>query len=267
MSEQRSAVILKEIETRGSVSVANLSAGLGVSEMTIRRDLVDLEKAGFVRRVYGGAVCSRGRSYEPSLVVRSNENRSAKEAIGRRAASLVASGDSIAIDSGTTALEFAQSLVGRQNLTVVTPSLLVANVLSGQQGIKLVLTGGIVRPGEGSLVGDLAEQAWRGLFVDRLFLGVGAVDPETGLSEYNWDDALVKRAMVHSAKEVIVLADASKFGRVAFAQIAPLSAVHQIVTDQALSLSLAEACAKHGIVVHVTENEEKEGYDQNTEED
>jgi len=266
-SEQRSAVILKEIETRGSVSVAELSTRLGVSEMTIRRDLVDLEKAGFVRRVHGGAVSSRGRSYEPSLVVRSNENRAAKEAIGQRAASLVAGGDSIAIDSGTTALELARNLVGRHNLTVVTPSLLVADVLSGQRDIKLVLTGGIVRSGEGSLVGDLAQQAWQGLFVDRLFLGVGAVDAETGLSEYNWDDALVKRAMIHSAKEVIVLADASKFGRVAFAKIDALSAVHQIVTDQALTSSLADACIKHGIVVHVTENEEPEGYDQNHEED
>jgi DeoR/GlpR family transcriptional regulator of sugar metabolism len=267
ISEQRSAVILKEIETRGSVSVAVLSRGLGVSEMTIRRDLLDLEKGGFVRRVHGGAVSSRGRSYEPSLGVRSSENPAAKEAIGRRAASLVADGDSIAIDSGTTALELARNLVGRHNLTVVTPSLLVANVLSGQQDIKLVLTGGIVRPGEGSLVGDLAQQAFQGLFLDRLFLGVGAIDAKAGLSEYNWDDTLVKRAMIHTTKEVIVLADASKFGRVAFAQIAPLSSVHQIVTDQALSSTLAKACAKHSIVVHVTGNEEPEGYDQNSEED
>lgn len=255
-SENRSAEILKEIEARGSVSVVDLARWLAVSEMTIRRDLTDLEKAGLVRRVHGGAVSARGRSYEPSLLVRSSENMAAKQLIGKRAASLVAEGDSIAIDTGTTALEMAKNLVGRRNLTVVTRSLLVANVLANCSDIRLVLTGGIVRPEEGSLVGDLAQQAFHGLFIDRLFLTVAAVDAEAGITEHNWDEALVKRAMIRSATELIAIADASKFDRIAFAQVAPLSAVHQFVTDQAPTGALAEAFAKYKIVVRVAGEED-----------
>jgi len=255
-SENRSTEILKEIEVRGSVSVVDLAKRFSVSEMTIRRDLTDLEKAGLARRVHGGAVSARARSYEPSLLVRSSENMAAKQLIGKRAASLVAEGDSIAIDSGTTAIEMAKNLSGRRNLTVITPSLLVANILSNRSDIRLILTGGIVRPEEGSLVGDLAQQAFQGLFIDRLFLTVAAVDAEAGLTEYNWDDALVKRAMIHSATEVIAIADASKFGHIAFAQAAPLSAVHQFVTDKAPGGALAEAFAKYKIVVRVAGEED-----------
>jgi DeoR/GlpR family transcriptional regulator of sugar metabolism len=144
-SGNRSAEILKEIETRGSVGVVDLANRFAVSEMTIRRDLTDLEKAGLVRRIHGGAVSARGRSYEPSLLVRPSKNTAAKQLIGKRAAGLIAEDDCIAIGSGTTALEMAKNLVGRRNLTVVTPNLLVANVLANHSDIRLVLTGGACR--------------------------------------------------------------------------------------------------------------------------
>lgn len=259
--ENRSAEILKEIEARGSVSVVDMAKRFTVSEMTIRRDLADLEKEGLIRRVHGGAVSARGRSYELSLLVRASENIEAKQRIGRCAASLVADGDSIAIDSGTTALEVAKNLAKRRNLTVVTPSLLVANVLANCSDIRLVLTGGIVRPDEGSLVGDLAQRAFQGLYVDRLFLTAAAVDVEAGFTEYNWDDVLVKRVMIHSATEVIAIADASKFNHVAFAQTAPLSAVHQFVTDRAPTGALAEAFARNKVVVHIAGEEDSPNAD------
>jgi DeoR/GlpR family transcriptional regulator of sugar metabolism len=263
ISEERSAFILKEIEDRGSVSVLDLTQRLNVSEMTIRRDLADLEKEGVIRRVHGGAVNARGRSFEPSLILRETQHREEKVLIGKMAAELIADGDSIALDIGSTALQVALHLIGRHNLTVITPSLQIANILANQPDIRLILPGGIVRHGELSLTGDLARRALEGLFVDRLFLGVGAIDSVNGLTEYNWDDSLVKQAMVRSAKEVILVADSSKFEKVAFARVAPLDAVHMLVTNELPPPPLKEALEKVGVLFMTkteseTENVEKE---------
>ncbi|MCL4562023.1 MAG: DeoR/GlpR family DNA-binding transcription regulator [Chloroflexi bacterium] len=250
-SDYRKTLSLKEIEDRGSASVVDLALRMGVSEMTIRRDLTDLQREGIVRRVHGGAVSARGRSYEPPMMLRAVENQEAKRRIGEAAARLVADGDSIALDSGSTTLEIARNLAGRRNLTVITSSLYIAYQLLGQPDIRLILSGGIVRSGEASLIGDLAHHAYANLFVDRLFLGVGAVDVQAGLTEYNWDDTLVKQAMIRSAKEVILVADLSKFGRAAFAKVAPLSAVHHIITDGPPPAEMEGEFKRLGIVVHV----------------
>jgi DeoR family transcriptional regulator, fructose operon transcriptional repressor len=250
-SDSRRTIILKELEKGGSVSVVDLAARLGVSEMTIRRDLADLEKEGGIRRIHGGAVTARGRSYEPPFILRESENQEAKSEIGKYAASLIADGESIALDIGSTTLQIAQNLVGRRNLTVITSSLHIANLLYSQPDIRLILSGGMVRLGEASLTGDLAKYAYQSLYVDRLFLGVGAIDSQSGLTEYNWDDALVKQAMIRSAKEVILVADASKFDRVAFARVAALDVVHQIVTDRAPKDELLDTFNRFGILIHL----------------
>jgi len=232
LAEHRRTYILKAIEERGSVSVVDLAEQLDVSMMTIRRDLVELEQEGALRRVHGGAVSARGRSYEPLYPMRAGVMQDEKRRIGRLAAELVADGDSIALDIGTTTLEVARCLLGRCNLTILTPSLHIANLFLGQPAIRLVVAGGIVRSEEGSLIGELARYAFSQLYVDRLFLGVACLDAGCGLSEYNWDDALVKQAMIASAKEVVVVADSQKFGKVAFAHVAPFSRVHKLVTDR-----------------------------------
>ncbi len=250
-SEDRRAAILRELEAHGSVGVVDLAGRLQVSEMTIRRDLADLEKEGGIRRVHGGAVSARGRSYEPPFILRESENQDAKRDIGRIAASLIADGDSLALDIGSTTFEIARNLVGRRNLTVITSSLHIANLLYSQPQIRLILSGGIVRLGEASLIGSLATYAYQNLYVDRLFLGVGAIDAQSGLTEYNWDDALVKQSMIACAKEVILVADASKFDRVAFARVGPLNAVHQLVTDRRPSGELAQALNSCGVLIHV----------------
>ncbi len=234
LSKERHQQILQLIESQGSVRVTDLCQRFAVSDMTIRRDLAELERAGLIRRVYGGAVSARGRSYEPPFLTRSGEYQAEKERIGQAAAALVHDGDSLALDVGTTTLEVARHLKGKHNLTIVTNSLHIANVLANQPGIRLILTGGILRPGELSLVGHLAEHAFQNFYVDKLFLGIGGINFETGLTEFNLEDALVKRAMLKIAKERIVVADASKFGQVAFASVAPLSAIHKIVTDTSI---------------------------------
>lgn len=228
----RRSYILKQIENLGSVTVTDLADDLGVSGMTIRRDLDELEKDGLVQRVHGGVVSARGRSYEPPYALRVTQAVEAKQAIGVLAATLVADGDSIALDIGSTTIELAKNLTERHNLTILTPSLRIANLFINQPDIRLILPGGIARPGEASLSGDLTRKAFQGLFVDRLFLSVGGINAQFGLTGYNWDEALVKQAMIKSAKEVIVVADATKFGKVAFAHITSFSAIHKLVTDQ-----------------------------------
>jgi len=252
-SQNRRKFILEEIEERGSVSVTDLALRMCVSEMTVRRDLTDLDGEGIISRTHGGAVSARGRSYEPPLTIRAVENLEAKRRIGKLAATLVAEGDSVAIDTGSTALEVARNLTEYRNLTVVTSSLNVANLLFNKLGVRLILSGGTIRHEEASLIGKLAELTYESLFVDRLFLGVGAIDASIGMTEYNWDDTLIKQAMIRSAKEIILVADSTKFKKIAFARVAPLSILHQIVTDKPLIANIAEELARLRISIHVAD--------------
>jgi DeoR family transcriptional regulator, fructose operon transcriptional repressor len=231
VTNNRKTNILKEIEKLGTVSVADLAVTLEVSEMTIRRMLTELENDGLIKKVHGGAVSGQGRSYEPPYILRAIRSSELKIKIGSAAVQLVDDGDCIAIDVGTTTAEFAKKLQNKHNLTIMTPSLRIANILINNKDIRLILPGGIVRQGEESLVGDLIRQAFNDLFVDKLFLAVGCIDADKGFTEYNLEDVLVKRIMISSAKEVIVLADSTKFGHVAFAQIASFNQINILVTD------------------------------------
>lgn len=231
IAEERQQYILTLLDQNGAVTVTELVDQFHVSEMTIRRDLDQLERHGLLRRVHGGAISARGRSYEPPLLMRTAHNQLAKESIGKAAAELIHNGDSITLDVGTTTLEISRNLETKQDLTVITPSFLVASELINHPGIRLILTGGIMRSGELSMVGHLAESAFDQFFVDKLFLGTGAIDFDAGLTEFNLEDTLNKRAMIRNAKEVILAVDSSKFNQIAFATIAPLTAVHRIVTD------------------------------------
>ena len=249
LSEERRNAILQMLDERDSVSVAELVDRFTVSEMTVRRDLYELEKIGLLRRVHGGAINGRGRSFEPPLISRSATRRVEKERIGRLAASLVSTGDSIILDVGTTTLEVARHLTGQPNISIITPSFDIAGLLADQPSIRLVVTGGILRPGERSLIGSLAEQAFASFYVDKLFLGIGAIDFEAGLTEFSLEDAPVKKAMLRSAKETIVVADASKFNRIAFAAVAPLKVVDRVVTDSSLDPAIQKRLEEMGIVV------------------
>jgi len=146
LARERHQAILQLIENQGAVTVADLCHRFAVSDMTIRRDLAELERAGLIRRVYGGAVSARGRSYEPPFLTRSGESQAEKERIGQAAAALIHDGDSLALDVGTTTLEVARHLKGKHNLTIVTNSLHIANALANQSDIRLILAGGILRP-------------------------------------------------------------------------------------------------------------------------
>jgi len=245
----RHRAILELLEAHGAVRVADLCERFGVSEMTIRRDLTELEREGLLRRTHGGAISARGRGYEPPFLTRTTRNQEQKARIGRLAASLIEEGDSIALDVGTTTLEIARALHEKHNLTVLTNSLHIANILASHPTIRLIIIGGILRPGELSMVGGLAEQGYREFFVDKLFVGVGGLSVEAGLTEYSLEDALVKRAMIKNAKERFVVADASKLNRVAFAHVAALSDVHALITDIGADTAIIHRIQESGIRV------------------
>jgi DeoR/GlpR family transcriptional regulator of sugar metabolism len=231
LPSQRRQAVLRRLTAVGEVGFAELAEEFGVSEMTIRRDVETLEGEGLARRVRGGAISVTSRSYEPPFGVRATTAAEAKAAIGVAAARLVNDGDTIIIDVGTTTLELAKALHGRQGITVVTAALPVALELGNEPAIRVVVTGGQVRAGELSLTGGMAEDAFTTMNCDVAFIGVAGVCVGPGLTEYNPDDARVKRAAIGAARRTIVLADESKLGKIAFATVAPLSSVDAMVTD------------------------------------
>jgi DeoR family transcriptional regulator, fructose operon transcriptional repressor len=252
-SAVRRSQILQDLAEVGSVTVVDLAERFVVSPMTIRRDLLELERLGLARRVYGGAVTGRGGSNEPPYMVRMTERTDTKRRIGALAASLIAEGDSVALDTGSTCIEVARNLQRRRNLTVITPGLRIAELLLDEPDIRLIVAGGVARPGEASLIGELARHAFSELSVDRLILAVGGIDAAFGLSEYNWDDVLVKQAMIRSAKEVILVADSGKFDQIAFARIAGLEAVATPVTDTEPPGPLQAALRSAGVKVVIAD--------------
>jgi DeoR/GlpR family transcriptional regulator of sugar metabolism len=227
----RRELVLDLLERKERVTVAEVSVLTEVSEMTVRRDLEALERQGALKRVHGGAISAVSSSYEPPFSVRAQRARAAKERIGEVAAGLLGEGETVILDVGTTALEVAESLRGRWNISIMTPSLRAGEVLAEESGIRLMLTGGVVRPGERSLVGDHAERAFADLRFDTFVMGVGGIEAQAGLTEFNLDDARVKRAALARARRCLVVADSSKLGRVAFAGICPLEKVDVVVTD------------------------------------
>lgn len=249
-ANKRHEAILRLIADKGVVTVSELCDLFQVSDMTIRRDLSALESTNLLRRIYGGAVSARGRSYEPPMLTRVQESEVVKRSIGAYAARFVNEGDSIALDVGTTTLEMARNLSGIRDITVVTSSLPIANVLMDYPNIRVILTGGIVRREEQSLIGGIAENTYQHYFVDKAFIGIGGVDLDVGLTEYNVEDAQIKGHMIRSSQQRILLADSAKFGRRKFVNVVPLSDIDTIVTDDSLDDEYQEAL-KQVVDLHV----------------
>lgn len=256
----RQRAIVELVMEQGEATTGDLCKRFDVSEMTIRRDLRELDKEGLLRRVFGGAVSNLGRSYEPPHQIRSSRNQNAKQVIGCRAAEMIFDGDSVAFDVGTTTIEIVRALKDKQNLTILTSSLPVANEIvskfSLDSEIRLILTGGIVRPSELSMIGHIARRVYEELHVDKAFVGIGGVSLEDGLTEYNLEDSLVKKALIASADEIIVVADGSKLGRTTFASVASLDHVDRVITDATASPEVVECLRQLEIEVIIADEKE-----------
>lgn len=247
MSNGRRPALQALLAEYGEVGIAELADRFQVSEMTIRRDLEALETEGVARRVRGGAIATVSRGYEPPFATRATGEHAAKRAVAAAAAHYVDDGETAIIDVGTTTLELARCLRGRRGITTITPSLPVALELANEPNLRVVVTGGIVRAGEHSLIGHFAERPFEELNCDVFFLGVGGVHEDKGLTEYNLDDARVKRSALRAARRCVVLADASKFGRVCLATIASLPEVDVLITDASADHPLSDAAREAGV--------------------
>ena len=237
LAQQRQVRILSELRRTGAVRVADLIGMFGVSDMTIRRDLEQLAGEGVLRKVHGGAVLAGQVAFEPGFAAKSQLAQGVKQTIGSTAAAMVNPGAAIGLSAGTTTWAMAQHLASIPGLTVVTNSTKVADAifeLDAAQSVTVILTGGVRTP-SAALVGPIADRAIAGMHLDRLFLGVHGMDARAGFTTPNLAEATTNRALVDSAREVVVLADSSKWGVVGLADIAPLERADTLITDDALS--------------------------------
>ncbi len=244
---ERHTKILELIGERGKVEVSELSRLFRISEVTIRNDLKDLHKRGLVRRAHGGAVRVETVSVDASLQVKALQRADEKQRIGAAAAALIKDGDSIILDSGTTTQQIARQIKGRKDLTVITNGINVAMELLGANDIRLVLLGGMVRQSSYSAVGHFTEDMLRQLSADKLFLAVDAFDLDFGLSTPNPEESKVNQAMVQIAREKILVADSSKFGKRSLSRIVPLSVIDKIITDDSLAEDIKAELRARGV--------------------
>ena len=241
LAKQRQALILQEVRGAGSARVSELTVRLGVSDMTIRRDMEVLARVGLIEKVHGGAVLPGApSSHEPGFDIKSTLEQAAKAAIARAAAELVTPGSAIGLSAGTTTLGLAERLIGIPGVTIVTNSVWVVSLLGRAQlaehsvmNSSVVLTGGTGTTSD-ALVGPIAELTIRSLHLDVLFLGCHGIDPVAGLTTPNLAEAQTNRAFVQAARKVTVVADHTKWGTVGLSSFADLSEVDTLVTDDGL---------------------------------
>ena len=247
-TDERHRRIAAIVRARRTVGVAELAEETGVSEVTVRRDLGVLEERGVLRRRHGGAESVLGRGEDPGFGQRRIENAEGKARVAAAAAALIGDGESLILDSGTTAAELARGLAGRR-ATVMPLSLQSATALADAPGIELVLPGGSIRRGEQAFAGPTAEAGVRALRVDTAVVVPCGLTLADGLTAYDLADASIKRAAAEVAARTIVLCDEGKWGRVALARVGALSMASVLVTDHACTPEETEYLTTHGIEV------------------
>ncbi|MEI6085243.1 MAG: DeoR/GlpR family DNA-binding transcription regulator [Verrucomicrobiota bacterium] len=248
LAPQRLDSLRDLIRQTGVIRVEQLCRQLGVSPATVRRDLDELEKSGAIRRVHGGAVSVDSRLDEPLFENKTSIAAKEKYRIAQAALKFVAPEDTIYLDGGSTVLEFARLLRDRTNITVVTNSLRAAMELSGR-GPRLILIGGELRRLSQTVVGPLSRHVLEGLHLDKAFMGTIGFTLNEGLTTTEPSEAFTKELVMARAREVILLADSSKAGKVSFARAGRLENLHAVITDTNLDPKFAKELTKKGIQV------------------
>lgn len=239
--EERRQHILLLAQQHGRVLVEDLSQALGISRITIRKDLDYLQGRGVLQRTHGGALLPQSRTlFDPSLKEKEKRYAPEKQRIAAAAVGLVQEGQCILLDSGTTTTAVARALKKFSHLTVITNGVNIAAELSGTD-FEVILTGGSLRKNSFSLVGPLAEDVLHDMHADILFLGVDGFDLEAGLTTPNLMESRVNRAMVKAATTVVAVCDFSKFNRRSLSKIVDVSYVHHVITDTNLPTTTADA--------------------------
>lgn len=247
---ERQQELSRLFERSGRLSVSQICEQFGISEATARRDLDALVEEGRIRRVHGGAILVRQAAPEEPILARSHEESSEKEKIGRATAALINDGETIFLGSGTTVLEVARNLAER-TLTVISNSLPVINLMAERPNITLIALGGSLRVSELSFIGHITEQSLAELRADRVIIGTRAISVEQGLTNDYLPETLTDRATLKVGREIVIVADHTKCGVVSTAFLAPLTAMHTLVTDSGTDTEFIEALKQKNVRVIV----------------
>jgi DeoR/GlpR family transcriptional regulator of sugar metabolism len=231
LAVDRRHLILQRVAEQQSIHIVDLARELGVSEMTIRRDVARLERDGFLRRTYGGATAHVTRSLELGFNARALQQTAAKRLIGMRATQLVGEAATLFVGIGTTAEQFALFLPGREGRTVITDSVPLGSLLGTRPG-RVVVIGGTVRRDELSCIGPAAAATVNRYHADVVVMGAAGLSVAVGITELYDEEAEIHRLMIERSDRLIVVADGSKFGTSAMAVVAPASAIDVLVTDE-----------------------------------
>ena len=249
--EERRQHILAKLQREGRVLISDLSDALGISRITIRKDLDYLVGKGLVLRSHGGALPVRTQNtalLDPSLHEKEQKQSKEKLRIAKAAAGLVTEGMCVVLDSGTTTTAIARELRRFEHLTVITNAVNIATELAGTD-FEVILTGGTLRKNSFSLVGPVTEDMLRSMRADVLFLGVDGFDVRAGVSTPNLLESRVNRAMVDSAARVVVVCDSTKFKRRSLALIVPPAKIHAVITDNQISAADVDVLTRAGVEV------------------
>jgi len=246
MAEERRMQILQIVRSEGRAKVNELVQRFNTSAVTIRSDLNELHQRGVIQRSHGGAVIQDTIFRESPVQERVNNQSKEKQRIGALAATLVQEGETIILDSGTTTLEIARHLHNIRHLQVLTNGLNIAVELLGSRTIQTIIMGGSVRNDSASVVGRATEDMLEQFSADKLFLCGAGCDPDFGVSGTNLDETMANRAMLRAAREIIVVADSSKFSKRSMSLIASFSEVDLVISDAGLPAELQDRIRSFG---------------------
>ncbi|HTW48944.1 MAG TPA: DeoR/GlpR family DNA-binding transcription regulator [Acidobacteriaceae bacterium] len=251
----RSEQIIKHLLRTGNATIEEMLAIVGSSAPSIRRDLARLEGRGLIRRTHGGAELVEPLLYEPfrydsSFLAREQRHAAEKRRIGVAAAEIVQTGDTIGLTAGTTTTHIGRSLRHRQKIQVITNAINIGMELCNQPGIRTYVTGGVVPwAWSFSLTSSAALAFLDDVYMDKVFLSVTGLDAERGATTLETDEAMVYRKMLKQSKQVIVVADSSKIGKVSPAFICPINEIHTLITDTGASAEALAPFERQGIRV------------------
>ncbi len=246
-AEERKACIVEYVNQNTKATVAELCDYFHVSQATIRNDLKDLDAAGLISRVHGGAIANLSVNFERSVSETTGQHTEEKQAIAAAAIKYIHEGDAIALDAGTTMFEIATRLGIFHDLTVVTYDLKIASWLTQNTDVTVILAGGTVRKGFHYITGKSAVDTISDLHVDTAFMGCNGVDPVKGLTTPSIETADLKRVMMENANRSLLVADSSKLGIVSFVHYADLSDIDCFITDEGAPAKQISAFKQAGI--------------------
>ncbi|MBD8490301.1 DeoR/GlpR transcriptional regulator [Echinicola sp. CAU 1574] len=244
---QRRSRILEVLDEHGQVNVSELSKEMGVSEVTIRNDLANLERNKLLVRAHGGAFKTNNMALP--VTEKKKINLDLKRKIGKKAVSMIEENDSIILDSGTTTFEISNNLGKFERLTVISNALDIVNNLASYDNLEVMMPGGFLKEFSMSLVGPMAERNLKQLHCNKLFLGVDGFKADVGVFTHYMEEAYLNQIMIDIAEEVIVVSDSTKFKKIGLAFISGFNSVHKVITDDRIETEYVKMLERNNVEV------------------